>query len=453
MSEPILFAGCLLAFASFAAVVLHYRTGLFGLTLLCVFHVAAETLSAFFFSFLLDEVPASFTPEHLEVWTYSVLGLLAMSAGVYFGWRPLNQLERQFPRGTVIIGAPAHINERIGWLSFCVGIAAELVHSTVWSIPTLSTAVDCLTSLGRIGMLIMLASALQTGRWRRLLTAVMIFGIISVLGSFESGHTFIKIDTLLPIVVIYVASSGLSPAFVLQGLLTFIVLIPMISAWLDTRVLIRSGFLDGMPMLDKLHTFFSEFINNLDWPSARSFMELLTSRVDMTEGLAAQVAWQPDFEPYAHGETVYSALYTLIPRFMWEDKPIVAGGSEFYSRFTGLTLPPGDTTSIGIAYPFELYANGGPVLAVIGLALIGFVCARLEVKLLSAPKNLGTFWALAMVTAVLCDGGQRTDVVLPAVVAAGITAYVLGLLIRRLVPSWGVLPAPFAGASRTQLSG
>ena len=202
MSDLVLFIGCIVAFAAFAAVVLYYRTGLFGFTLLCVFHIAAQTLSAFFFGILLNETPDSFTLEHQDVWTYSILGLLAMSGGVYFGWRPLKELERQFPEGVVIVGAPVHINERVGWLSFCVGIAAEMVLQAVWGIPTLSTAVDCLTALGRIGILILLASALRTGRWQRLSTAVAIYGVISIAGSFESGHTFIRIDTVLPIIVI-----------------------------------------------------------------------------------------------------------------------------------------------------------------------------------------------------------------------------------------------------------
>src|SRR6185436_5318880 len=98
MLDTILFVGCLVAFASLGAVLLHYRTGLFGLTVLCVFHVAAATLSVFFFGFLLNVRLESLTPEHEDVWIYSIFGLLAMSAGIYFGWRPLKKMEHQNPR-------------------------------------------------------------------------------------------------------------------------------------------------------------------------------------------------------------------------------------------------------------------------------------------------------------------------------------------------------------------
>lgn len=440
MSESILFAGCVLAFASMGAVLAYYRTGLFGLTVLCVFHVATSTLSVLFFGYLLDEYPHSLTPEHEDVWIYSIFGLLAMSAGVFFGWRPLKALERHVPRGVPIVAMPTHINERLGWLSFWVGIVSQVLFLPVRAIPTLSTAVNCLEALGRIGVLILLVSALRSGRWQRFLIAISLFGILAIAGSMGSGHTFIRIDAAIPIIVVYVASSGLTFRYVAQGALLFTALIPLISAWMQSRTLIREGFLDDMSTWGKVQTFFAEFASNLSLPTAESFIDLLVTRVDMTGGLAAQVAHQPDFEPYAHGETFYSAFYTLIPRFAWPEKPAVAGGSEFYSRFTGLVQPPGDLTSIGIAYPFELYANGGPIVVIVGLGLIGFLCARLELKLLSPPKDLGSFWALALVTAVIADGGQRTDVVLPALVAAGLAAYALGRFIQTFQPEWGISP-------------
>lgn len=438
MTDALLFAGCLLVFAAFVLLLMHFRTGLFGLTLLCVFHVTAATLSAFFFGFVLNETPDSFTPEHRDVWAYSIVGLLAMAGGVYLGWRPLKALQRHVPRGVVLVGAPAHINEHLGWLSFWAGMAAQILIGVVGRIPTVSTAVYCLPALGRLGLLILLASALVTGRWQRFTIAIIFYALLAIFGSFESGHTFIRIDTVLPIIVIYVASSGFSPVLIVQGLLGFALLVPLISAWMQSRAMIRDRYLDGLPLLEKVTVFFDEFFRNLGLPSAESFMDLLLVRVDMTEGLAAQVAWQPIHEPYAYGETVYSALYTLIPRFLWEDKPVVAGGSEFFVRYTGLVQPVEDVTSIGIAYPFELYANGGPVVVVAGLAAIGFLCARLELKLLSAPKSLGRFWALALVTMVLADGGQRTDVVLPELVASGLAAYALGRLIEIIQPSWGI---------------
>lgn len=426
MNDPSLFAGCIAVFFLFGAVLFYYGTGLFGLTALCVFHVAASTLSVLFFGYALDEIPNTVTPEHEDVWIYSLWGLAAMILGIYLGLRPLKAHRHSISPGILAAGWPAHINEQMGWLSFCVGLLAQLALRAVGEIPTLSTAVNCLAALARIGILILLVSAMATGRWKRFAMAAGIFAAVSVSGSFDSGHTFIRIDTALPLIVIYIASSGMSLKFIVQGVLGFAAMVPMVSAWMNSREIIRSGYLQGLSLWEKGDVFFGEFFRNLHLPTAESFIDLLVTRVDMTEGLAAQVRHQPDLEPYAYGETFYSAFYTLIPRAIWPDKPIVAGGSEFYTRFTGEIRSADDLTSIGIAYPFELYANGGPILVVVGLGVIGFLCARLELKLLSAPKSLGTFWALALATAVISDGGQRTDVVLPALVAAALAAYAMG---------------------------
>jgi hypothetical protein len=48
-------------------------------------------------------------------------------------------------------------------------------------------------------------------------------------------------------------------------------------------------------------------------------------------------------------------------------------------------------------------------------------------------KSLGAFWSLALVVAVMSEGGQRTDVVLPAMVASALSAYAMGWLAQRFL--------------------
>ncbi len=64
----------------------------------------------------------------------------------------------------------------------------------------------------------------------------------------------------------------------------------------------------------------------------------------------------PRYAPFAKGETVISStLATLVPRFLWSDKPM-AGGQENMLRFTGLTIV-GYSMNIGVIG--EAYANYG----------------------------------------------------------------------------------------------
>jgi hypothetical protein len=441
MGESLLFLGCIVAFAVLGFVFLRARTAFFGLTALTVFHVAAATLAAFVVAKVFNLEVDSVTPEHADVELYSILGLLAMAMGIYIGWRPiivaglLPREERSY------IDAPSHINERVGWVTFVVGAVAESIVPFVWSIPTLGTAVNCLSAMARVGLLILLLAAIKTGRWKRFVSAVAVFAVLAVVGSLSSGFTFLRMNTLLPLIIIFFASSGFAVRYMLPAILAIPLFVSGISAWLATRDMIRgSSPIDDLPYLDQVATFFAAYVSNLSVPTAQSALDMILYRVDMSDILAAQVRHQPEFEPYAFGETVYSAFYTLIPRFIWPDKPVVAGGSEFYQRFTGLVRSGDDVTSIGVAYPFELYANGGPVVVVVGLAVIGFICARLELTLFRRPRNLATFWALALILGVLSEGGQRTDVVLPAAVAAGLAAFALGKFLEKAGFTQTILP-------------
>lgn len=428
MEDSVLFAGCIIVLVTLLAVLARYRTALFGLTLLNIFMVGSATLSAFFFATLLNEDPISFTPEHRDVVLYSIIGLLAMIAGVFMGWRPLAR--GAFGGGRLYVTPPIHINDEVGWVTYWVGVAAIFGIRLVNEIPTISTAVNCLAHLERIGLFILLVNAISTGKWRRFLLAAGFFVFSSIWGALGSGHTFLRMNALVPIVAILFASSGFSLKLAIPAVLSFFLMTPLVMAWMQTRYLIRENRLDGT-MLDQAMAFFKEYFSQIEVPSSTTFVDFLIQRVDQTAFLAAQVRHQPLFEPYAYGETIYSAFYTLIPRFVWQAKPNVAGGSEFVARYTGVLQNVDDITSIGVPYPFELFANGGPIMVVIGLAVIGFASARLELLLLRKPKSLGGFWALALGTAVLCEGGQRTDVVLPALVASVITAYVIGYLLER----------------------
>jgi len=84
-------------------------------------------------------------------------------------------------------------------------------------------------------------------------------------------------------------------------------------------------------------------------------------RLNQGNHLAQVYRWVPQKEPYAKGETIVLAIKaSLVPRFLWPDKP-QAGGSHIWYRFTGNLLSPNVSMNIGV--PGEAYANFGPWLA------------------------------------------------------------------------------------------
>jgi hypothetical protein len=79
----------------------------------------------------------------------------------------------------------------------------------------------------------------------------------------------------------------------------------------------------------------------------------------------------PKTEPYANGETIFSAIATaIVPRVLWPNKP-VAGKKDFY-RFTGYRLKG---TSMGITPIGEAYANYGARGGIITMFFYGLFLA------------------------------------------------------------------------------
>lgn len=74
--------------------------------------------------------------------------------------------------------------------------------------------------------------------------------------------------------------------------------------------------------------------------------------------------WTPTREPYAHGETLLTAVRSvLVPRVIDPNK-YMAGGYSFFTRFTGIALRG---TSMNLSAAGEMYANFGRTGGMIGL--------------------------------------------------------------------------------------
>jgi hypothetical protein len=435
MPHELLFIGCLLVLGAWLALVAAARTMLLGLNFLNLFAVGSATLGSFTFGVLVGDPMAWFTPEHNVVIGYSIAGLLAMLAGIFVAWMPL--IRRGGVHGaarSALLAAP-HLNERLGWVTLAVGVSAQLLYSPVYLIPTLSTAVNALASLGRVGLFIMAWSALRTGKWPQVAVGFGVYMTIMLVASVTGGYSFIRIDTLIPMAAILFLSRGLRPLSIAVIPLVFAVILVATSGWMGSRDLIREGSLENLPLDEKISRFLDHYAMTFESLTRDDIMQTVNRRVDGTELLAAQVGWQPDHEPFAYGATVLGAAYNIIPRAVWPEKPEVAGGSAFVERYTGLSWGESFGTSVGLPYPFELYANGGALAVVLGLFAIGYLGGVMERRLFAKPLSLGAFWALAVATAVVCDGGQRVEVVLPALVAAALSAYALGWAIRRYDPS------------------
>jgi hypothetical protein len=81
---------------------------------------------------------------------------------------------------------------------------------------------------------------------------------------------------------------------------------------------------------------------------------------------------------YGKGENLYGSLVALVPRILWPNKPLISGGSEFVTKYTGIKFTK--NTSIASGPVFELYVNGGVVIVIIGFMTLGAFLAFLDIR-------------------------------------------------------------------------
>ena len=94
----------------------------------------------------------------------------------------------------------------------------------------------------------------------------------------------------------------------------------------------------------------------------------------------------PSQVPYWKGESYLPLFTKLIPRAFWPDKPVDDSGNQFGHRYS--LLGDNDTaTSLNLPWVVEMYANFGAWGVYLGMTLVGFGLAWLDVIFNQRKRN------------------------------------------------------------------
>ncbi len=100
-------------------------------------------------------------------------------------------------------------------------------------------------------------------------------------------------------------------------------------------------------------------------------LERFKQRLAMINSMAVVVRDTGRWVPYAKGETILMpTLVYFIPRIVWPDKPVAAGGREF-GRIFRVTNPLTRDTYIAPTVTGELYWNFDLPGVIVGMAILG----------------------------------------------------------------------------------
>lgn len=117
-----------------------------------------------------------------------------------------------------------------------------------------------------------------------------------------------------------------------------------------------------------------EVLSNPSSDTIREALEPSLTRVSLLTQTANVIDQTPSVVPYQYGSLYYYMAITLIPRFVWPDKPSVNEANRFYQVAYGLTGEDElDDVSIAVGVLTESYINFGWIGVVVLMFLLGIV--------------------------------------------------------------------------------
>jgi hypothetical protein len=210
------------------------------------------------------------------------------------------------------------------------------------------------------------------------------------------------------------------PILVFVGLSVFV-------TYMRDRGEIRNLVWGGAPVSQRADQLV-ETMTNFEWfdPENQFHRMQIDRRLNQNwmVGAAAE-RFDQDQQDYAGGETLLWGFIALIPRAIWPDKPIVGGGGDLVSRFTGATFAQG--TSVGAGQVLEFQVNFGTAGIVVCFLLLGLSIAWLD-RRAGAALVRGDWHRFlvfaAPAVAALQPGGNFAEIT-TSVVAAYVVAWLV----------------------------
>ena len=404
MAEPLLLFYLLACGVWFFAVQREGTIGI-GARYLLVVHFASQFLVGPLVYWASGELPVEIEESGYEKTLWIVLtGFLAFTVGGYAvaPWWVRRQRLRKRPSSLFLQTLDMQNQWQGAKIVMGFGFLALVFSPFAYGIPTVRAAWSQTTVLIQTGAILLCLNGLQTKQGARVAV-----GVVSALGtglffSFSSGFfgsTLLTLFYCISLVLLWRKAQFAN--WLVLGCFSVLSLIPY-NMWLSGRGAIRSGIRDGASLSERAEAFWeTTHLPRIADLSPSSQSGRIAERLDQSRILVAAVSYTPEIEPYARGETIWGPmLIAIVPRALWSDKPLSAGGNEFVSRFTGLRF--GSETSIGLHPLFEFYVNFGPLGAVVGLLFLGIVAGVLDgLYFLYAPGNflvqvlvLQILWAL-----------------------------------------------------------
>lgn len=246
-------------------------------------------------------------------------------------------------------------------MSTSIGSIAT-VRSLLSAGPVLITAAVCIAA-------VQAAYDGKLGRLRRWLMASLAFPVITAV---TTGFMGLGAYMTLRIFLFVSKFARNKKMIIVIGVIFFYLGLSMFQVYMRDRGGLRDIVWGGGSVGESTSYFTRAIINfELFNPFNNQHLDNIDERLNQNVLVGASVKYLNTGDRFARGETLTNAILALIPRFIWKDKPISAGGNALVTQYTGIKFAKG--TSVGVGHVMEFYINFGLAGILVGFFLLGII--------------------------------------------------------------------------------
>jgi len=363
----------------------------------------------------------------------SAVGILFFFLGSLAGPR----MNREYLARTGLLSqAPVPLSRdtltRFAIVLIILGVFSRAILILAPNIPSVTSVLAALFYCLIVGLMLLVYVAIQARSLVRAAVPVLIMFSIVLFVLVAEGFLGFGVTYSLMLLCFALARIKFRLWFIPAALIAVFLGLSLFVTYLRDRTQIRDVVWSGASLEERAGAF-GDSVFDFEFFDPKNALHLtaIDNRLNQNVlvGLAAENLLRGE-TLYAEESILLSALFAVIPRAIWPDKPSVGGGGDVVSRFTGIIFAAG--TSVGAGQILEYYVMYGWVSLIMLMFLHGALLAFigcLASRALAQGQLFMFVRAMLAGIALVQPGGNLSEIT-SSFIAALIAGFLLQLALR-----------------------
>jgi len=314
--------------------------------------------------------------ETITGYKYSTIAFVCFCIGslvFYFNWGKNNKLNENQIRYHKIGEEPL--------LYFLMGfVLFFILKNKIIGIPTLTAFVSMGQQLLIVGLCLLLYKNYYLGRKFTFSFLIIFSFLIPFITIINDGLLGTGLAMFLTVIVFLTNFYKFNFRYLMIVLIGIFVGLSFYQSYLRDRQEIRDLVYGGATISERVEQL-NYTLTNLELfnPFDSEHLDRINNRLNQNWIVGAAVIYmESESEEYAKGATFKEAVFNVVPRVIWKNKPSFAGDTSRVEKYTGLKFAEG--TSVGMPQVMELYINYAVYSVILGFFFIGLIFSYFDYK-------------------------------------------------------------------------